>query len=72
MDIDPASWVVIGIVIGAAHRQPIGRIVQEAMSTRLRLEEQGECGIAGDFDLFDRIHLHGDFQGHETHPFGDD
>ena len=44
--------------------QPIGGVMEQAMAARLRLEQQREGRIAGDADALDRVHLHGDGQGH--------
>ena len=46
-------------------RQPVGRVVGERVAARLRLQQQRKGRIAADVDPLDRVHLHGDVQGHE-------
>ena len=48
----------------AVEPQSIGRVVQQAMAARLGFEKKREGRIAGDADALDRVHLHGDGQGH--------
>jgi hypothetical protein len=40
------------------------KIVELAMAALLGLQHQRERGIAGDADLFQRVHLHGDGKRH--------
>ena len=48
----------------AVQRQSVGRVIEQCVAARLRLEQQSEGRIAGDVDPLDRIHLHGDGQRH--------
>jgi hypothetical protein len=50
--------------LGAAQRQPVRRVIGDRMPPPLRLQQQRKGGIAADADARDRVHLHGDFQGH--------
>ncbi len=44
--------------------QILGEIVEQPMAALLRLKHQRECGVAGDADLLQRVHLHGNGQAH--------
>ena len=48
----------------AVEPQPVGRVVQDAVAARLGFEKKREGRVAGDADALDRVHLHGDGQGH--------
>ena len=48
----------------SAQPKPVGRVMQQAVAARLRLEQEREGRVARDADAGDRIHLHGDGQGH--------
>ena len=50
--------------LGAAHREVVGRVVEQPVPAPLRLEQQREGGIARDPDALDRVHLDGDGEGH--------
>ena len=45
-------------------RQPVRRVIPEAVSARLRLQHQPEARVTGDVDGSDRIHLDGNLQRH--------
>ena len=47
-----------------AHDEPVGSVVVQRMPAPLRLQHQGEGGIAGDRDLRDMVHLDRDVEGH--------
>ena len=49
----------------AAEQREVGRrVVEELVAAPLRLEQQGEGGIAADVDAVDRVHLAGDVERH--------
>ena len=50
--------------IAVAHHQLIGRVIEQRMAARLRLQQQGKSGIAANVDPLDRIHLDSDIQWH--------
>ena len=50
--------------MAAVEPQPIGRIMQDVVAARLGLEKKRESRVAGNSDALDRVHLHGDGQGH--------
>ena len=50
--------------LAVRQRQPVGRVIGERMAAALRLQQQRERRIAADVDPLDRVHLHGDLQGH--------
>src|SRR5450631_3502766 len=56
--------------VSVEQSQPVGGVIGEPMPPFLRLQQQGEGGIALDVDPRDRIHLHRDFQIHER-PFSE-
>ena len=50
--------------LAVAQRQPVRRVIGQRMLAPLRFQQQRQRRIATDIDSFDRIHLHGDVQGH--------
>ncbi len=48
----------------AQQRQPVRRVIGDAVAAFLRFQQQREGGIAADADPLDRVHLHGDIQAH--------
>ena len=48
-----------------ALRESIGRVVEQRMPARLRLEQQRKGRIPGDVDGFDGVHLAGDGERHD-------
>jgi hypothetical protein len=45
-------------------RQPVRRVVGQAVPACLRLEQHRKRRVAADVDPLDRVHLHGDIQRH--------
>src|SRR5262249_19872700 len=52
-----------------AHREAIGRVIEERVPTPLRLKQQREGRVARDVDALDWVHLDRDLQGHPSLPF---
>ena len=50
--------------LAVAEREIVRRVIEHVVAAPLRLEQQGEGGIAPDIDALDRVHLEGDFEGH--------
>ena len=48
----------------AVEPQTVGRVMQDAVAARLGFEKKRERRVARDADALDRVHLHGDGQGH--------
>ena len=44
----------------AGEGEPVGRVVENCVPARLRLQEKGERRVARDVDPLDRVHLDGD------------
>ena len=53
-----------------AQGQPVGRVVEQVMAARLRLETQGERGVALDRDGGDMVHLDRDGKRHDRSSIG--
>ena len=47
-----------------AHGELVGRVVEELVPARLRLQHQREAAVTGDVDALDGVHLDGDVQRH--------
>ena len=52
----------IGENLVAGKRHAVRCVIGQAMPALLRRQHQRESGIAGNLDLLDRVHLHGDIQ----------
>ena len=54
--------------LAVAERKVGGRVVEHVMAAPLRFEQERESRIAPDIDALDRVHLEGDFEGHDLSP----
>ena len=50
----------------AVERQPVRRVIDNRMASRLRFQKQRKCRIAADVDPLDRIHLYGNLERHRS------
>ena len=48
----------------AVQSQTVGRVMQDAVAARLGFKKKREGRVSRDADALDRVHLHGDGQGH--------
>src|SRR6266540_4020911 len=50
----------------APQRQPVRRVIGDGVAAFLCFQQQREGGIPADVDPLDRVHLHGNVQGHHS------